>query len=332
MQKAEKDRKPTNPENKSPESPIVLGVSACLLGQSVRYDGGHKHDRYITDTLGKFFVFVPVCPEVECGLPIPRESMRLEGDPDQPRLVTTKSKVDKTEQMRSYCERKVVELEKADLSGFIFKKDSPSSGLFRVKVYRNGVPAKNGRGLFAQAVVNHFPLLPVEEEGRLNDPDIRENFLERVFAYWRWKQFVRSRPTLGGLVEFHTKHKLLLLSHSVTAYKELGVLVAQGKGLDPQDLFRRYEETFMKALSLQATVKKHANVLLHCMGYFKKQLTPDEKAELLQLIDQYRNQYLPLIVPITLIKHYVYKYDVTYLKDQVYLNPHPMELMLRNHV
>ncbi|MFQ3621853.1 MAG: DUF523 and DUF1722 domain-containing protein [Spirochaetales bacterium] len=312
--------------------PIIIGVSSCLLGHTVRYDGGHKHDRYITDTLGNFFTFYPVCPEVECGLPIPRESMRLEGDPEKPRLVTTKTKIDKTEQMLQYCNRKMAELAEQDLCGFIFKKDSPSSGLFRVKVYRNGIPAKNGQGLFAAAVVRAFPLLPVEEEGRLNDPDIRENFIERVFSYRRLKDFLQNNPELGGLVAFHTRHKLLIMSHSVNAYKELGVLVAHAKDTERSELFRRYEESFMKALTLQATVKKHSNVLLHCLGYFKKYLTKEEKEELLSLIDQYRNRLLPLIVPITLIKHYVSKYQVSYLQDQVYLSPHPIELMLRNHV
>ncbi len=313
-------------------TPITIGVSACLLGQEVRYDGGHKHDRYITDTLGRFFRFVPVCPEVGCGLPIPRESMRLEGDPAAPRLIATKSRRNLTDQMLAYCDAKVVELEHDELRGFIFKKNSPSSGLYRVKVYQNGMPAKNGSGLFAAALVRHFPLLPVEEEGRLNDPAIRENFLERVFSYHRWKSFLAAEPDLGDLVEFHTSHKLLIMSHSVQQYREMGKLVAHAREMNRDDLLRSYEGQFMKALSLHATVSRQTNVLMHIMGYFKRDLTPGEKQELLEVIEQYRQQLVPLIVPLTLLRHYVMKYDQPYLARQLYLSPHPAELMLRNHV
>lgn len=175
---------------------IKIGVSSCLLGEKVRYDGGHKLDHYITATLGRYFSLVPVCPEVGCGLPIPREAMRLEGDPAAPRLLTSTSRVDLTAQMQAFCAAKVQELEEEDLCGFIFKKDSPSSGLFHVKVYNNGLAAKSGRGLFAAAVAQHFPLLPLEEEGRLGDPLLRENFIERVFSYRRWKDFLASAPPI----------------------------------------------------------------------------------------------------------------------------------------
>jgi uncharacterized protein YbgA (DUF1722 family)/uncharacterized protein YbbK (DUF523 family) len=302
------------------------------LGERVRYDGGHKHNDYITDILGDYFSFVPVCPEVGCGLPIPREAMRLEGDPAAPRLLTNKTRVDLTAQMQDFCAAKVRELEKEDLCGFIFKKDSPSSGLFRVKVYNNGMAVKNGRGLFAAAVANNFPLLPMEEEGRLNDPPLRENFIERVFSYRRWKDFIASAPTLGGLVEFHTAHKLLMMAHSPDYYRQMGVLVAHGKELAAPELFRRYEELLMKGLTLHATAAKNTNVLQHIMGYFKKELTAEEKAELLEVIRQYHAHLLPLIVPLTLLKHYVRKYDQTYLRNQIYLSPHPAQLMLRNHV
>ncbi len=317
---------------------IRLGVSACLLGREVRYDGGHKHDKYITDTLGPFFEFVPVCPEVECGLPIPREAMRLVGDPADPRLVTNKTGIDHTERMQSYAAARVEALVPEGLSGFIFKKDSPSSGLYRVKVYNEeGFPGKSGRGLFAAAFVRRFPLLPVEEEGRLNDPELRENFIERVFAYARLRGLLTQNPGgkglgIGTLVDFHTAHKLLLMAHSIPIYRELGALVAKPKEMDRASLFQRYEELFMKALSLLATEKKNANVLMHILGYFKQQLSGDEKAELLEIIEQYKSGLVPLIVPITMIKHYVRKYKEPYLAGQVYLSPHPAELMLRNHV
>jgi uncharacterized protein YbbK (DUF523 family) len=173
--------------------PIKIGVSSCLLGEKVRYDGGHKQDRYITDTLGKCFTFIPVCPEVGCGMTTPREAMRLERDPANPRLITINTRSDKTGQMLAYCATRVRELEAEDLCGFICKKDSPSCGLFRVKVYNNGVAARGGRGLFAAAVARHFSLLPLEEADHLNDPAIRENFIERVFSYRRWKDFLLTK-------------------------------------------------------------------------------------------------------------------------------------------
>lgn len=311
---------------------IAVGVSSCLLGEPVRYDGGHKHDHYVTDTLGRFFRFVPVCPEVGCGLPVPREAMRLEGDPATPRLVTNRTGVDLTERMLEYCRITVRDLEKEDLCGFIFKKNSPSSGLFRVKVYQGGMPAKSGRGLFAAAIVGHFPLLPVEEEGRLYDMGIRENFIERVFAYREWKDFLLGNRGLGELVEFHSRCKLQIMAHSPEIYRELGRLVAEGKALERTILLDRYQELLMRALALQATVKKNSNVLFHIMGYFKQRLMPDEKVELLEVLDSYHGGLVPLVVPITLLKHYVRKFNQEYLSKQTYLSPHPMELMLRNHV
>jgi len=194
------------------------------------------------------------------------------------------------------------------------------------------MPAKVGSGLFAAAVARHFPLMPLEEEGRLNDPEIRENIIERVFCCHRWKAFLLGMPGVGDLVEFHTRHKLLVMSHSTQIYREIATLVAHGRGIKREELFRRYEELMMKALALHATAKKNTNVLMHIMGYFKKELSAAEKSELLEVIGQYHDRQVPLLVPLTLLKHYVRKYDQTYLKQQVYLAPHPAELMLRNHV
>ncbi len=311
---------------------ITIGVSSCLLGDQVRYDGGHKHDRYITDTLGRWFRFLPVCPEVECGLPVPRESLRLEGDPANPRLMTRSSRLDLTERMQEFCRKKIAELEVEELCGFIFKKDSPSSGLFRVKVYHHGVATRNGSGLFAAAMARHFPLLPMEEEGRLNDQDLRENFIERVFSYHRWRLFLASGPTLGKLVEFHTAQKLLLMAHSPATYRALGVVVATGKEPALPDLLKGYEELFMKGLARQATIKKQCNVLQHLMGYFKKELSAGEKKELLEVIGEYHDGVTPLVAPLTLLRHYVRKYDQKYLQGQIYLSPYPTELMLRNGI
>jgi uncharacterized protein YbgA (DUF1722 family)/uncharacterized protein YbbK (DUF523 family) len=311
----------------------AIGVSSCLLGEKVRYDGGHKHDRYITDLLGCWFRLVPVCPEVGCGLPVPRESMRLEGDPAAPRLVTGRTRIDLTERMLAFCREKVRELETEDLSGFIFKKGSPSSGLFRVKVYRGkGAPYAGGRGLFAAAVAGHFLRLPLEEEGRLHDPAIRENFIERVITYRRWKDFLRNDGSPGGLVTFHTSHKLLLMAHSPDHYRRMGKLVAAAGQMERTALMEGYEGLLMEAMALHATVKKNTNVLSHIMGYFKKRLSPGEKRELVEVIGRYHDRMVPLIVPVTLLRHYVRIFEEPYLARQVYLEPHPAELMLRNHV
>jgi uncharacterized protein YbgA (DUF1722 family)/uncharacterized protein YbbK (DUF523 family) len=314
---------------------IRLGISACLLGESVRFDGGHKLDRFITDTLGQYVEFVPVCPEVECGLGVPREAMRLVGDLKAPRLMTVRTKADLTERMVAWARKRVQELEQENLCGFIFKSKSPSSGMERVKVYSEppqGAPVTRGVGLFARAFMEHFPLLPVEDEGRLHDPVLRENFIERLFVGQRWRELLTARPTLGGLVAFHTRHKLLILSHSTRHYRELGKLVARAKELPVQELYEHYQSQLMEALRLKTTPKKNTNVLHHLMGYFKKDLSPDEKQELLGIIDYYHQGYLPLVVPVTLINHYVRKYRQPYLQEQFYLHPHPVELQLRNHV
>jgi len=314
------------------EDKIRLGISTCLLGENVRYDGGHKRDRFIIDTLGEFVEFVPVCPEVECGLPVPRESMHLVGDPESPRLVTTRTKIDHTERMVNWARKRLGELEKENLCGFIFKSNSPSSGMERVKVYNErGMALKTGIGMFARAFMDHFPLIPVEEDGRLHDIKLRENFIERIFALKRWRELLGHHQSRGKLVAFHTEHKLLILSHSQKHSRILGKLVAEAKKIPAEQLYSQYEVIFTEALRLKTTIKKNINVLQHMMGYFKKQLSADEKRELLETIDQYRGEYIPLIVPVTLIKHYVRKYDQHYLKQQLYLNPHPIELKLRNH-
>ena len=312
--------------------PVKIGISACLLGEKVRYDGGHKHDRLITDILGRYLEFVPVCPEVECGLGTPREAMHLSGDPDDPHLVTIKTGVDHTERMKSWAAKKVEKLEREDLRGFIFKSKSPSSGMERVKVYGEGHKVyQNGIGMFAQAFMEHFPLLPVEEDGRLHDIALRENFIESIFVYQRWRELLDGRKKLGRLIDFHTNHKLQIMSHSVKHYREMGKLVAGGKVTAIDDLFERYEKLLMEAIRLKPTVKKHVNVLQHMAGYFKKQLNGDEKRELQEIIDQYRRELVPLIVPVTMINHYVRKYKSDYLARQHYLQPHPIELKLRNH-
>ncbi len=315
------------------EDKIKLGISMCLLGEKVRWNAGHKLDRYLTNTLGQFVEYVPVCPEMEAGFGVPRESFRLVGDPENPRLLTFKSKVDHTSRMVQWAQKRVKELEKEDLCGFIFKSDSPSSGMVHVRVYtEKGMPVKKGIGMFARVFMQHFPLIPVEDDGRLHDPKIRENFIERIFTLKRWRDNVAKKPSMGNLVDFHSRNKLLILSHSQKHSRLMGKLVANGKNMPMKELYNQYEILLMEALTLKTTEKKNYNVLQHLMGFFKKQLTADEKQELLQVFEQYRNGFVPLIVPITLINHYVQKYDQPYLKIQTYLNPHPVELKLRTHV
>lgn len=312
---------------------IKIGISTCLLGENVRWNAGHKLDRYLTQTLGQFVQYVSVCPEVEAGFGVPRESMRLVGDPQNPRLIIFKSKQDRTSQMLTWAKNRVKNLEQEDLCGFIFKSDSPSSGMRNVKVYTDkGMPVKKGVGIFAREFIEHFPRTPVEDDGRLHDPEIRENFIERIFSLKRWREVLTSKKSMGRVVNFHTQNKLLILSHSQKHARQMGKLVAGGKSLSANTLFAEYENLLMEALSLKTTTKKNLNVLQHIIGYFKKQLTVDEKKELLELFEQYRNGYVPLVVPMTLINHYVRKYNQSYLETQTYLNPHPVELKLRTYL
>ncbi len=311
---------------------IRIGISACLLGQNVRYDGGHRHDRYLTDTLGRWFEWVPVCPEVECGLGVPREAMRLVGDPENPRLVTIRSKIDLTDRMQDWAAGRLEGLAQEGLCGFIFKSRSPSSGMAAVKVYGASGPAvKRGVGIFAGAFMRRFPLIPCEEEGRMNDPILRENFIERIFVYGRWREMERRGTAVKDLIAFHRDHKLLILSHSPKHAAALGRLLADPDRSDLGRLKEAYFGLLMDGLRLTATVRKQTNVLQHMAGYFKKRLTADEKRELGEVIGNYHRGLVPLVVPITLIGHYVRLYDEPYLKGQVYLTPHPLELMLRNH-
>ncbi len=311
---------------------IRIGVSACLLGQPVRYDGQHKHDHYITDTLGKFFEFVGVCPEVECGLGVPRESMRLIGDPEAPRLVTTRTGIDLTERMLKWATQRVKALEDEGLYGFIFKSRSPSSGMENVKVYsEKGMVSGKSPGLFGKTFQAHFPNLPCEDEGRLNDPDLRENFIERVFTLWRFRQAVSTAPRLSTLMEFHARNKLLIQSHHESLMREMGRDLAALKPAQARAHIPVYEAKLMRALKTLATVSKHTNILQHMLGYLRELADDADRQEMAALIEQYHQGLIPLIVPVTMLRHYVNKHDIVYLKDQYYLAPHPMELKLRNH-
>jgi uncharacterized protein YbgA (DUF1722 family)/uncharacterized protein YbbK (DUF523 family) len=312
---------------------IRIGISACLLGQEVRYDGGHKRDRYLTDTFGRFVEWVPVCPEVEAGFGTPREPMRLVRVDGRIRLRTVTTNEDVTGRLDQFARKRVAELADEDLSGYLLKKDSPSCGMERVKVYDAGaIPQRSGRGLFAEALRTRLPFLPIEEEGRLSDPRLRDNFVERVFAYRRLRDLFASRWTAGALVRFHTAHKLTLMAHSIQAYRTLGQLVARAKTEPRPELERHYTEGFMTALEAIATPNRHTNVLQHMAGYFKDVLDDASRIELRATIEDYRLGLVPLVVPLTLLKHHVRQHGIEYLAGQVYLEPHPKELMLRNHV
>ncbi len=316
------------------EPTLRVGISSCLLGDEVRFDGGHKHDSLLTGTIGRYVRWVPVCPEVEIGLGTPRESLRLVGSAEAPRMVAKKSGADHTEAMRRYAERRVLELAEERLHGYILKKDSPSCGMERVKVYGDGnvMPRKEGRGLFAAALMERLPTLPVEEEGRLRDAAIRENFVERLFARHRWLSLVARRPRAADLVDFHTQHKLALMSHSETIYRRLGRLVADAGKHPMSDLLDRYEADFDAALRVRATPKKHSNVLQHMAGFLKKRIAAPDRSELAACIEDYRRGLVPLIVPITLLKHHFRAHPAPWIEGQTYLNPYPAELKLRNFV
>jgi uncharacterized protein YbgA (DUF1722 family)/uncharacterized protein YbbK (DUF523 family) len=347
----------TSQEGSAPDggaSPLRLGVSACLLGQPVRFDGGHKHDRWITGELGRYVEFVPVCPEVEAGFGVPREAMRLVGDPEVPRLMTVRSGRDMTNAMESWAAKRSEELAGENLCGFIFKSKSPSSGMTRVKVYsdKGGMPAHKGVGLFAKAFMRRFPLTPVEEDGRLCDARLRENFIERIFVLRAWRD-VLARCLAGGadisgsladasacadgsrparaVMEFHARHKLLIMAHSPAHAKLLGQLVARSKTVPLGELRDKYESLLLEALAKPATVARNVNVLQHMAGYFRKHISQDERLELAEVMEAYRTGLTPLIVPITLVSHHVRKHGVEYLADQAYLKPHPLELKLRNY-
>ena len=312
---------------------MLVGVSTCLLGQCVRHDGGHKRDGFLTETLAPYVRFVPVCPEVEIGLGVPREAIQLRRKTGETRLVGVKSGRDHTEAMGAFARRKIAELVELDLCGYVLKKGSPSCGMERVAIHLgDGRKERNGRGLFAAALMERLPLLPVEEEGRLQDAKLRENFIERLFAYRRVRRLFAKRWSAAELVEFHTREKMLLLAHDRSAYTALGRWVARAGAASRAGLARAYAKGFMSALKRIATRGRHANVLSHMAGFLRKGLDGSSRRELASLIEDYRRGVVPLVVPLTLIRHHVRVHSIEYLARQSYLEPHPRELALRNHV
>lgn len=311
---------------------LQIGVSQCLLGEKVRFDGGHKRDRFIVNSLCEFADFVPVCPEVGAGLGIPRPPIQLNKSSGTIRVVEIKNpQIDVTEQLVGYSKSVLDKFSR--VHGFILKSKSPSCGMERVNI-RNakGQYEKKGVGVFAHELMQRYPCLPVEEEGRLCDHRIRDNFITRLYVYQRWQAFIDKGASVKGLIEFHQHHKLLLMAHNLAAYRRLGRVVANTSNASLQEMLYHYEHQLFDALKTKATIKKHTNVLQHIAGYLKKQISKEDKQEIQQAIEQYHAGYVPLIVPITLFKHYFRIYPSKYLENQVYLTPHPGELMLRNHV
>lgn len=316
-----------------PERPLRLGVSSCLLGELVRYDGGHARDRFVSDTLAQWFEFVPVCPEMEIGMGTPRPTIRLVDEGDGVQLVDPASGEDFGPRMREYADRRVSKLMELDLDGYVLKKNSPSCGMERIKVFTKGMPARrDASGLFAEELLTRWPLLPIEEDGRLNDARLRENFIERTFCRNRWRVMVARGLTRRRVIEFHTAHKLLIRAHDEEGYRKLGRLVGQAGTIPDDELFAEYERLFQETMRIKANKKKHTNVLMHAMGYLKEVLDSGEKRELGRIIEDYRQGLLPLIAPLTLLRYNIRKHGIEYLLGQIYFDPHPKELMLRNHV
>ncbi len=308
------------------EEKIPVGISSCLLGEEVRYNGGHKLDRYIRQVLGQYFKFIPVCPEVAIGLGVPRPPIRLVGDPDAPRAVdVTDPDRDVTEDLAAHGRRMAGEL--SGISAYLFKSRSPSCGMERVKVYGDkGAPAGKGQGIYAREIMRANPLLPVEEEGRLNDPLLRDNFLLRVHVYDRWRRMIARGVTPGALVEFHSRNKFLILAHDQQRYRRLGRIVANAGGGDIEAVAADYISLLMEALRKPASRRNQANALMHLAGYFKKLLDSGDRQELADSIEAYRRGERPLLVPLTLLRHHLRRHPDAYVEAQRYLEPFPREL------
>ena len=311
---------------------IPVGISACLLGEEVRYDGGHKHARYCSQVLSHYFEFRSLCPELEAGLGVPRPAIHLREHQDGLRLITTSGNADHTASMEHWIRDALPSL--TDLRGFILKAKSPSCGMERIRIHNEEgqVIRRDGRGLFAQALMEAYPVLPVEEEGRLNDSHLRENFIERVFVYDDWCRMIEAGLTRSALLDFHTRHKFQLLAHCQKTYRELGPMLSDLKAEPLADITERYINAFMKAMQKQITRGDHANAMQHLMGYLRGSMSDADREMLHEQIDLYQQGQVPLVVPMTLLRMAQRREPVAYLERQDYLTPYPDELGLRNHV
>ena len=334
-----------------PEKQITLGISSCLLGHKVRYNGGHKRSSFCVNTLARFFHFEPICPELAIGLGIPREPIRLVGKLADSSLSAEKSsssapgkklnirvvgtdnaELDVTDDLVQYGRQMAGQL--SHICGYILMQKSPSCGMDRVKVYhQNGHPlGESAPGAYAGAFMDSCPLLPVEEEGRLHDPVLRENFFTRVYAYYSWQKMVLAQPSYNALVEFHAMYKYMIMAHYPQGYKRLGQIVARGRESSLPALLEEYFEAFMTALKRRANRKSHTNAMMHILGYVKKSVAGKERNQLLTLIEEYRQGMVPLIAPMTMLRHFIENHGSPYIQKQTYLTPHPDQLGLRNQI
>ncbi|CAH1607440.1 conserved hypothetical protein [Vibrio jasicida] len=312
------------------ESSIKVGISSCVLGERVRFDSGHKISNFVTKELDGYFRFVPVCPEVGVGMSVPRPTIRLVSNEERIALVETKNPDnDHTDNMLTYSENKVNELQSEQLCGYIVCAKSPTCGMERVKVYSKNNAAKEGIGLYTRTLMEKMPWLPVEEDGRLNDPVLKENFITRIYCLNDFYESMGGEPTRGKIIAFHSRYKLTLMAHHPESYRSLGRLVADVASYEIDDFFNEYRLGLMKALQNRASRKNNTNVLMHLQGYFKRSLTGKEREELATVISDYRTGLLPLLAPLTLIKHYLNTYPDEYLQQQKYLEPYPQEMRLR---
>lgn len=315
---------------------IPIGISSCLLGQEVRYDGGHKHNDYLVSTLGEYFDYRPFCPEMSIGLGVPREPVHLVQNNGRLRAVEIKNPaLDITDRLTACADQQRPWLE--HICGYILKKDSPSCGMERVKVYPAGAPAgeqprRNGSGIYARRLMEDFPHLPLEEEGRLCDPVLRENFEQRVFVYQRWQELLAGGLSAAALTAFHARHKLILMSHDQNLARDLGRKLSALTGADLRQFAQQYLADLMALLKIPATRGNHVNVLQHIQGYLKRELDQDDKQELAETIEHYRQGYVPLIVPLTLLRHHFRRSPDAYIEQSYYMRPHPAELMLLNEI
>ena len=322
-------------KSKSAVNQIKVGISACVLGENVRFDSGHKLNRFVVDELTDHFSFVPVCPEVGIGMPIPRPAIRLVSDQERIALVEGKDQSkDYTHAMQTFSRNKVQALSQSNLCGYVVCAKSPTCGMERVKVYKNNRADKEGVGLFTQELIRQMPWLPIEEDGRLNDPCLRENFISRVYCLNDFYASVGEESAAGTIdagkfIAFHSRYKLTLMAHCPRMYKKLGRMVAQITEYPPEQFYSEYRSGLMEAMSYRASRSNNTNVMMHIQGYFKKMLSKEEKRELVQVIQDYRLGQLPILVPLTLLKHYLLNYPNGYLKQQRYFEPYPQELRLR---
>lgn len=317
-----------------PLAKIPVGISRCLLGESVRYNGDHKHNRFCTTVLADYFDFVATCPEVEIGMTVPRKPIRLvlQGD-DTRALASDDATLDYSDQLRA--QGQTYARTNQQICGFIATPNSPSCGVFGVKLYLpNGNPINKTSGLFSASMQVTNPLLPIEEAGRLNDAGLRENFIMRVYTYHRWQQLQTSGITAHGLVQFHSRHKYLLMSRNYQAYKTLGKLISNVGGDDVEEISGQYISGLMQALAKTPERSTQCNVLQHLMGYLKRQIDGRDKQELLNSIEDYRDGVIPLIVPVALLRHHLEREPETndYALQQYYLKPYPHQLGLRSHI